>query len=191
MIRLARSSDAARLAAIFAPYVKGAITFTTVTPSAADFEKKISEILPDFPFLVFEHEGEVSAYAYASKHRALPAYRWCAEVSIYVDQAGHKKGAGTALYTALLEMLRCQGMVNLYAGITLPNPGSVGIHEKFGFRSFSLFEKVGYKAGKWHDVGWWEKKFTENLLDPPREPVPFAELRKGNPSLLASILGKH
>lgn len=190
MLRLAQPSDAPRLAAIFAPYVESAITFTTVPPTAADFEKKISEILPDFPFLVFEHEGDVTAYAYASKHRALPAYRWCAEVSIYVDQRGHKKGAGSALYTALFELLRLQGMVNLYAGITLPNPASVGIHEKFGFRRFSLFENVGYKAGKWHDVGWWEKRFDENLIDPPREPVAFESLRKTESGKLPAILGK-
>ncbi len=187
MLRLARPSDCPRLAEIFAPYVAGAITFTTVPPTAADFEKKLSEILPDYPFLVWESGGQVSAYAYASRHRALPAYRWCAEVSIYADQAAHGKGAGTALYTALLEILRRQGLVNVYAGITLPNAASVGIHEKFGFRRFSLFEKVGFKAGAWHDVGWWEKRFSENLKNPPQELILFAHFCKLQQPTLAKI----
>jgi L-amino acid N-acyltransferase YncA len=176
-LRLANPADAPRLAEIFAPYVNGtAITFSEKTPTALDFSAKLAEVQPDYPFLVFEEEGRVLAYAYASRHRLLPAYRWCAEVSIYADFANRARGAGSKLYTALLAILEKQGYVNLYAGITLPNPASVRIHEKFGFRLFAHFEQVGFKKGEWHDVGWWEKRLEANRRTPPAEPVPFSEL---------------
>lgn len=189
MIRLARPSDGPRLAEIFAPYVRDtAVSFALVPPTAAEMEERVRHTLPDYPFLVLEHEGRVVAYAYASKHRQLGAYRWCAEVSIYADSAARGRGAGSRLYTALFACLERQGLVNLYAGITLPNEPSVRLHEKFGFRPFAVFPKIGFKQGAWRDVGWWEKKLEANLRVPPAEPRPFSELG-ADPALLAALLG--
>lgn len=188
-LRLAQASDGPALAALFAPYVRDtAITFQENAPGAAAFSAKVTELLPSFPFLVVEEEGRVLAYAYASPHRALPAYRWCAEVSVYAHLEARAKGAGSRLYTALHAILERQGYVNLYAGITLPNEASVRLHEKFGYRPFARFEKVGFKRGAWHDVGWWEKRFDSNMRTPAAEPRPFAALREKESAWLSGIL---
>jgi L-amino acid N-acyltransferase YncA len=188
-IRIAKEGDGARLSKIFAPYVNNtAITFQESAPDASYFSKKIVELLPEFPFLVLEEAGCVFAYAYASHHRALPAYRWCAEVSIYVDMDYRKKGGGSQLYTALLQILEKQGYVNVYAGITLPNEASVRIHEKFGFRPFAYFSKIGFKKGAWRDVGWWERRFDKNLQVPPAEPLSFAVLHEKKPEWISAVM---
>ncbi|MGZ3740542.1 MAG: N-acetyltransferase family protein, partial [Bdellovibrionota bacterium] len=175
MLRLAQLKDATRLSAIFAPYVtETAISFATKPPSAADFERRVQETLPDYPFLVMEAGGQVVAYAYASRHRALESYRWSCEVSIYVDSSFHRRGAGKRLYTALFALLRAQRLHQAYAGITLPNDRSVELHEKFGFRFFARFDAVGHKQGAWRDVGWWSLPLQPDFENPPPEPLSFA-----------------
>lgn len=177
MIRLAESRDASRLAAIFAPYVEGtAITFSTEPPTAEGFVKKLEMLGTNFPFLVYEENGRVEAYAYASPHRSLAAYRWCVEVSVYASQDSQRRGHGSRLYASLLPLLRRQNFQNVYAGITLPNAASVRLHEKFGFRSFAVFRDIGFKAGAWRDVGWWELALQEKRSIPPEEPLALSEL---------------
>jgi L-amino acid N-acyltransferase YncA len=190
VIRLARESDGTRLSAIFAPYVnETAISFATVPPTGTEFAEKVALTLPEFPFLVLEEEGTVTAYAYASAHRSLASYRWCCEVSVYAERGGTRRGKASRLYGALLPLLRAQRFHHAYAGITLPNEASVALHEKFGFRYFARYASIGFKQGAWRDVGWWDLTLQPTYPTPPPEPLSFAALREMESAAVSAILG--
>ena len=122
-------------------------------------------------WLVAERDGTVVGYAYGGEHRSRKAYRWTAEVSAYIDRGAQRSGIGRALYTELFDRLKHKGYRVLVAGITLPNEASVGIHEAMGFELVGVYKNVGYKAGEWWDVGWWQLDMGAPG-DPPREPSP-------------------
>ena len=170
-IRLARESDADAIAAIYAPIVGDtAISFETAPPPPDDMARRIVETRSRYPWLVCDVGGVIAGYAYATAHRTRAAYRWSVDTSAYTHPAHHRRGIGRALYVSLFEILRAQGFVNAYAGITLPNEASVGLHEAVGFSRIGVYRRVGYKLGKWHDVGRWHL----GLQTPPERP---AELR--------------
>ncbi len=155
-IRLAGQADAAAIAAIYAPHVASSATsFETAPPSAQDVAARIAETMATYPWLVCECSHRVAGYAYATRHRVREAYQWCVETSVYVDPTFQHMGVGRGLYTSLLAILGAQGFVNAYAGITLPNARSVALHEKVGFLPLAIYPGIGFKAGAWHDVGWW------------------------------------
>jgi L-amino acid N-acyltransferase YncA len=167
MIRLALESDAEQIASIYAPVVRDTpISFEVEPPSAAEIAHRVAETLATFPWLVVDKAGEILGYAYAGTHRARAAYRWSVDTTVYVHPAVHRAGVGRALYTSLLRILALQGFYSAYAGITLPNPGSVGLHEAVGFEPLGVYRGVGYKLGAWHDVGWWQRTIG------PRPPAP-------------------
>jgi len=175
-IRLFVESDAAAMAAIYAPVVEGtAISFELVPPSVDEFRSRVRDISASAPCLVYVEDGRVVGYAYASKFRPRPAYRFTVETTVYVHADHRGRGVGRALYTALLRCLRLQGFRRAVGGITLPNPGSVGLHEAMGFTKCAVFAKVGFKFGGWHDVGFWELELAPHVADPP-EPRAIAEL---------------
>lgn len=157
MIRLADPiRDAAACAAIYAPYVTDSVaSFEEVPPDATAFAVQIEQLSASHAFLVCERDGRVAGYAYAGPHRMRAAYRWAADVSVYVHADFHRSGVGRELYRELFERLRAQGIRVLGAGITLPNDGSVGLHESFGFEPVGVWRAIGWKAGAWRDVGWW------------------------------------
>ncbi|HKG91220.1 MAG TPA: arsinothricin resistance N-acetyltransferase ArsN1 family B [Gemmatimonadaceae bacterium] len=156
-IRAATEADAAQIAAIYAPVVATtAISFEYEPPSAHDMAARVRGALERYPWLVCERDGELLGYAYATRHRERAAYQWSAESSAYIRADARRRGVGRALYGALLPMLAAQGLRSVYAGVTLPNPASVGLHEAIGFRPVGVFRHVGYKFGAWHDVGWWQ-----------------------------------
>jgi phosphinothricin acetyltransferase len=172
-VRIAQPDDAAALAAIYAPYVTDtAITFEIEPPDAAEMAWRMSKVLARLPWLVAERDGAVLGYAYASAHRDRAAYQWSVDVAIYVDRTAHRKGVGRVLYAPLLAVLRRQGFHQAYAGITLPNPASVGLHEAMGFTPVGVYREVGYKAGAWRDVGWWGLVLGPAPAD-PAVPRPF------------------
>jgi L-amino acid N-acyltransferase YncA len=170
-IRLAEPEDAAAIAAIYAPYCeKSAISFEIVAPSADEMAKRIRTVSTGRPWLVLEDETAIVGYAYASPHHERAAYQWSVSTAIYVSSAYQRRGVGRALYTTLFEVLRHLGYVKATAGIALPNPASVGLHEAFGFRRVGVYREIGYKLGAWHDVAWFEAEVqpvTENPA-PPR-----------------------
>ena len=187
-IRLAAEDDAPRIAEIYRPIVESTpISFETDPPTASDMRRRIEETLRFYPWIVCEHEGGVVGYAYAAAHRVRTAYRWSVDTSVYVDAAFHRRRVGRALYTSLLEILVAQGQFNAYAGITLPNPASVALHESVGFRPLGVYRNVGYKCGAWHDVGWWEVGLQAHRLS-PSPPVAIDVLRQERswPSLVAA-----
>jgi phosphinothricin acetyltransferase len=163
--------DAADCAAIYAPYVaEGAASFEEVVPDAAQFAERIATTSRTHPWLVLEDGGVVIAYAYAAAQRARAAYRWPAEVGIYVDAAHHRGGAGRRLYGALLELLRRQNMRVALAAVTVPNDASIGLHRAMGFEEVGIFRRVGWKAGAWRDVAWLQLNLDGDSR-PPAEPL--------------------
>jgi phosphinothricin acetyltransferase len=141
---------------IYRPYIDTPITFEVTPPTLDDFENRVRETLKKFPWLVCEVDGRVAGYSYASPYRSRCAYEWSVESTVYVHQDFHGRGVGRQLYTKLLELLKAQGAVNVIAGITLPNDASVGIHESFGFQPAGVMKDVGFKLGRWWDVGFWQ-----------------------------------
>jgi L-amino acid N-acyltransferase YncA len=170
-IRLATSRDAPGVQAIYAPVVREtAISFELEPPTVDDMGKRIREVVERMPWLVCEHRGEILGYAYASLHRVRAAYQWSADVSVYIDARARRSGVGRGLYRSLLALLVLQGFYQAYAGITLPNPASVGLHESLGFEPVGVYRAVGYKLGAWHDVGWWQLTL-QALVIPPDPPM--------------------
>ncbi|MFN2544013.1 MAG: arsinothricin resistance N-acetyltransferase ArsN1 family B [Actinomycetota bacterium] len=176
-IRVARPDDAAAVAAIYGPVVRDtAISFEATPPGLEEMHERIERTLREFPWLVFESEGDVLGYAYAGPFKSREAYRWSVELSVYVDRRAQRQGIGKALMEFLLAVLERQGHAKAYAGITLPNPGSVGLFESLGFEPAGVFRDVGNKLGRWHDVGWWQRCVAD-LPPDPTPPTPFAVLR--------------
>jgi L-amino acid N-acyltransferase YncA len=166
-IRLATVDDAAQIQAIYAPFVTDTvISFEYEPPSVDEMRGRIARVLAMFPWLVFERDGDVLGYAYAGRHKERSAYQWSADVSVYLHPSIHRKGVGRALYTSLFRILYMQGYINLYAGATLPNAASVGLHEAMGFKLIGVHKATGYKFGAWHDVVWWCLPLREHTPDP-------------------------
>jgi len=173
LIRSVELADAPAIRDIYAPFVsQSATSFEVEPPDAAAMEKRIGDLREQFPWLVYEADGAVLGYAYASPHRAArKAYQWCVEVSVYIHERARRRGIGRALYGSLFELLRRQGYVNAYAGITLPNPGSLRLHESLGFAPVGIYSRIGFKFGQWHDVIWLQLRLQETEV-PVAEPLP-------------------
>jgi len=175
-IRVANAGDAASILRIYAPYIRDtSYTFELDVPSDESFRERINGYLQTYPWLICEIEGSVAGYAYGSKHRERVAYQWSVECSVYVHDDFQRCGVGRALYSALIELLRLQQFRNLYAVINLPNERSVAFHEKMGFEYFATYKNVGYKLGKWKNVGWWQLQLNEYSND-PEPPSKFSEM---------------
>ena len=171
MIRLATPGDGPALAAIYAPIVAGTATsFEMEPPTADEMASRVAKTLAYAPWLVLDSDGAVQAYAYASRHRERAAYQWSVDVSVYIHERARRQGVGRSLYTSLFALLRLQGFYSAHAGISLPNPASVGLHEALGFQPVGVYRSVGFKRGAWHDVGWWQLPLRERTgtPDPPR-----------------------
>jgi phosphinothricin acetyltransferase len=165
--------DAAACAAIYAPNVEGSpVSFEERAPDAAELARRIAATSRTHPWLVAEEGGRVVGYAYACPHRGRPAYRWAVDVSVYVSPSHHRRGCGRLLYRELFARLRQQGFTAAFAGITLPNEASVGLHESLGFRRVGVFHDVGWKRGAWRDVGWWQLELSPPGAGQPPEPSP-------------------
>lgn len=159
--------DAAACAAIYAPYVRdGAVSFEQDAPDASEMARRIAQVSATHPWLVAEVEGAVAGFAYASPHRARAAYRWAVDVAVYVDAAHQRRSVGRQLYEELFALLRRQRFQIACAGITLPNDASVGLHEALGFKPVGVYRGIGYKAGAWRDVGWWQLRLVPAAGEP-------------------------
>lgn len=157
-IRPASPADAAAICAIYNHYVTATtITFEEDPVAGPDMAQRIVDVeAAGLPWLVAEAGGKVVGYAYATKWRVRPAYRYSVESTVYVDRTFVGQGAGRALYAVLLDELRRRGLHIVIGGIALPNEGSVGLHEALGFRKVAHFSEVGMKFGRWIDVGYWQ-----------------------------------
>jgi phosphinothricin acetyltransferase len=154
---LATALDGEAVAAIYRPVVaETAISFETTLPDGDEMTRRIDETLPSYPWLVCEVDGRTAGYAYATRHRVRGAYQWSVDTSVYVAETFRRRKVGRGLYTSLFATLAAQGYFNAFAGIALPNPASVALHEAMGFEPIGVYRRVGYKLDRWHDVGWWQ-----------------------------------
>ena len=170
VVRPATAGDVPAIAAIYAEHVAdGYASFEAESPSPAEFERRMLA-RPRLPWLVAETDGTVVGFAYAAKHRERAAYRWSADVSVYLAADATGRGIGRALYEALIPEVAALGYVSVFAGIALPNPGSVGLHEAMGFEPVGVYRDVGFKHGKWRDVGWWQRRLVDRFPAEPAEP---------------------
>jgi L-amino acid N-acyltransferase YncA len=166
-IRLADSADAEGILAIYAPIVRETIiSFEVEPPMVNEMRGRVEATLTVLPWLVAESEAGIDGYAYASRHRERAAYQWSVDVSAYVAEAARRRGVARSLYTPLLGILGDLGYYSAFAGIALPNPASVALHESLGFHQIGIYRKVGYKLGAWHDVGWWQRELREYGANP-------------------------
>jgi L-amino acid N-acyltransferase YncA len=176
----------AALAEIYRPAVAdSAASFELEPPDAAEMGRRAAAVLARTPWIVCEFEGVTVGYAYAARHRDRAAYQWSVEVSAYVRPDRQRAGVGRALYTSLFAILELQGFRSAFAGITLPNDASVGLHRALGFTPVGIFRRVGYKNGAWHDVQWLERPLAAHVTDPPM-PTPLPQLL-GTPELAAAL----
>lgn len=158
MIRFAAAKDAAELLEIYAPYVTGTtVSFEYEVPAVEEFRRRVEETSARYPYLVWEEDGALLGYAYAHPYAARPAYQWSAELTVYLRQGVSRRGLGSRLYGALMELLRLQGVRNVYGCVTAENTASVAFHQALGFREAGRFSQAGYKLGRWLDVLWLEK----------------------------------
>jgi L-amino acid N-acyltransferase YncA len=178
VIRLATLDDALGVHAIYAPVVREtAISFELEPPTVEEMQTRIKKTLERWPWLVCEYRGKILGYAYASQHRERAAYQWAVDVSVYTQASVRRSGVGRALYHSLFPLLALQGFYHAYAGITLPNPASVGLHESLGFQPVGVYRSVGHKQGVWHDVGWWQLALQPQPTL-PQAPVDLSTVRR-------------
>lgn len=186
-VRLARPEDAPVLLGIYAPYVTNTcVSFEYDVPTVEEFQKRIETIGAAFPWLVCESDGTAAGYVYASRFAQRAAYRWDAEMSVYLSPEFHRMGLGSALYECEQALLAAQGYRKLYAKITVPNPQSIGLHEHMGFAPAAVYKNAGYKFGVWWDVAILEKQLLPLCPNPP-EPTPVSRL---DPALISGEMKK-
>ncbi|MCX7787265.1 MAG: GNAT family N-acetyltransferase [Spirochaetes bacterium] len=157
-IRRVRLEDAPKICSIYNHYVTHSVcTFEEEPVSVSEMEKRIREVLSSYPWLVWEDAGEILGYTYSSRWKSRSAYRYSTELSVYVRNGYHGQGIGKTLMASLLDELQRQGFHAVIGGIVLPNERSVRLHERFGFQKVAHFSEVGFKFGKWLDVGYWQR----------------------------------
>ena len=177
IIRLATEDDAPAICAIYAPFcaADSHVSFEVAAPAVQEMRRRIVKTLAGHPWFVAEDGGEILGYVYAGPHRERAAYRWSVDVSVYIGDGARRAGVGRGLYRSLFEALRLQNFVTAFAGATLPNEASVGLHRALGFEEVGVYRRVGFKAGAWRDVIWWRLPLREL----PRRAGRVADARRG------------
>lgn len=189
MIRLATVRDVPGILEIYAPYVRQTtITFEYEVPALEAFTRRFLDITRDFPWLVWEEDGVISGYAYASLPFERAAYRWCCEPSIYLAPQAQGRGIAGALYAALEALLQAMGYQVSYAIITGENSRSLAFHKRFGYTPCGKFCRSGFKFGRWLDVEWLEKRLN-SVETPSNFPMSWECFSKDE-QRIQNILGK-
>lgn len=157
IIRKVKPEDAPQIAEIYNYYIKNTHhTFETELLNIEETEERLKKISTFYPYLVAEEDGEILGYAHAARFKLRQAYQHTAEVMIYVKNEAKKRGVGTNLYMDLFNLLEETDIHVMIAGIALPNDSSVKFHETLGFTKVAHFKEIGYKLGRWFDVGYWQ-----------------------------------
>jgi len=178
MIRVASKRDAAAMLAIYAPFVSDtSVSFEYEAPSLEEFGRRIQDISAKYPWLVWEQDGEVLGYAYASAAFQRAAYQWCADMTIYLSPAARRTGIGHALYSRLEAIMEALGYRWLYAIVVATNADSCRFHERRGYELLGVLKRCGWKQGKWHDINWYGLRIGGD--EPPEGPP-----RRFDPSML-------
>ncbi len=189
MIRVATEADVSEILKIYAPYVETTtITFEYTVPTLEEFTERFRRVTALFPWLLWEEDGEILGYAYASRPFERAAYAWCAEPSIYLRQDAKGKHIGKKLYAVLEELLRQMGYLISFAIVTGENDRSLAFHRAHGYEDCGLFHHCGLKFGRWLDVYWLEKRLSSVEI-PSNTPVTWLDFSKDSQKI-ANILGK-
>jgi phosphinothricin acetyltransferase len=175
IIRLAEAKDAEAIREIYAPYVETTVTFEETLPAVDEFWRRIVDTLCNYPYLVCERDDRIVGYAYAHSFRERAAYRWNAELSVYVSNEHLGFGVGKQLYAALIELLTLQNIQKLYGIVTYPNSRSEALHRHFGFDLRFTDKNAGFKCGRWIDVLFYVRDIGIHEID-PKEMIPFSQL---------------
>ena len=178
MLRIATEADVSAILSIYAPYIlNSTATFEYDVPTEAEFSQRFREITAQFPWLVWEEQGRVLGYAYASAPYSRAAFQWCAEPTVYLLPEARGKGIAAALYEALEKILKIQGYQVLYALITAENSPSIRLHEKCGYTLQAHFPNCGFKFGRWLGLYWMEKRLN-SVESPSNVPTPWQAIKQ-------------
>lgn len=157
MIRAIRPEDASQICTIYNYYIENTIvTFEETPVSESEMKSRIVQTIQKHPWIVYEQDGVIIGYAYASEWKSRCAYKYSVETTVYLKSDAKGHGIGSILYGELIRLLREKNLHAAIGGIALPNEASVVLHEKFGFEKIGQFKQVGYKFDTWIDVGYWE-----------------------------------
>jgi phosphinothricin acetyltransferase len=157
MIRAVTPKDAQAICAIYNDYVLNTlVTFEEVPVSSVEMRTRIATITKDLPWYVYEEYGEVVAYAYLHYYHGRSAYRFTVEDSIYVKRGRRKAGIGAQLLNLLIADAQKHGKHSIIALISTPNAASEALHRKCGFGQVAIMDEIGFKLGRWADVGFWK-----------------------------------
>jgi L-amino acid N-acyltransferase YncA len=159
MIRAATMADCEAIGRIYNHYVRNTVvTFEELAIPSAQIGERLEAVqAASLPWLVAEQDGHVLGYAYASRWIGRSGYRFTVESTVYLDSGATGRGLGSMLYGALLSSIRERGAHMVVAAIALPNPASVALHEKCGFGKVAHFSEIGFKFGRWVDIGYWQR----------------------------------
>lgn len=188
-IRLASADDADGIRAVYAPFVSTPVTFEEEVPSCEAYRERIVRICEKYPCLVAEEGGRIVGFAYAHELRERIAFQWNAELSVYLAPAAQGRGAGSSLYTALLELLRLTGIKAVYGVVTSPNPASERLHSAFGFALIGVQPHAGFTCGAWHDVAWYVREIAP-FEDAPAPPAPFPCYASAHPDQVSEVIAR-
>lgn len=157
MLRSVNLDDASSICEIYNHYIQHSYaTFEEVPLAPEEMRRRIEETTKVYPWLVWEEEGRVEGYSYGRRWRERAAYRHSVESTIYLAPSVVGKGTGSVLFEGLLTELRNRKFHCVIGGVSLPNPASVALLEKFGLNKVAHFSEVGWKLGRWIDVGYWQ-----------------------------------
>lgn len=188
-IRLASADDADGIRAVYAPFVSTPVTFEEEVPSCEAYRKRIESICEKYPCLVAEEGERIVGFAYAHELRERIAFQWNAELSVYLAPAAQGRGAGSSLYTALLELLRLTGIKAVYGVVTSPNPASERLHRAFGFALMGVQPHAGFTCGAWHDVAWYVREIAP-FEDAPAPPASFPAYASTHPDQVSGVIAR-
>ncbi|MCQ2975936.1 MAG: N-acetyltransferase family protein [Bacteroidales bacterium] len=184
-IRLATPEDYKYIYEINSQYIDTPITMRYQMATLEEYSKNLDTIAKEYPILVSLKSGVIVGYAYAHKFRSgFDGYALDVETTIYVDNKFKGRKVGSSLYYGLLEILKIQNIVNVYAFVTRPNLMSESLHRSRGFHEICQLNQSGYKNGKWHDIKCYHK--TINLTS--ASPHPFIPINEANKEKLENIL---
>lgn len=159
MIRIANIKDVPEMLAIYAPYVENTtVSFEYEPPTLEEFTRRFTTFTQQFPWLVWEEDGKILGYAYASAPFTRAAFGWCAEPTVYLRPEARGRNIAASLYTVLEEILFRQGYQALYALVCGENTQSRRFHEKQGYHITAEFPGIGFKMGRWLSLIWYEKR---------------------------------
>lgn len=189
MLRIATIQDVPEILEIYAPYVENTtVSFEYVPPTLAEFTQRFQTITAQFPWLVWEEDGKILGYAYASAPFTRAAYGWCAEPTVYLRPEARGKQIAAQLYAVLEEILWQQGYQVLYALVCGENTPSRRFHEKQGYRIAAEFPDIGFKMDRWLSLIWYEKR-QKIVKSSIISPCPWSEVVH-NAERTGDILGK-